>query len=69
MTNKEQDLINISVNELIEHDRKNLIYCWIDRLNYALECEDYDEFSLQKELMTDELTYDECEEVLNEVES
>lgn len=47
--------------------RDKLISHWVHKLNNALK-QGEDEFNIQKDLMTDELTYDECEEVFSKIQ-
>lgn len=52
----------------MEIQRKKLIENWVFKLNRALKEGEY-KFNHQKDLMTDELDCDECEEVFNAIDS
>ena len=51
----------------MDKDRQRLINHWIGRLKKAQK-EDQAEFDYQKDLMTDELDYDECEIVFSNLD-
>jgi hypothetical protein len=51
----------------VDKNRQGLINYWINRLKNA-QREEQTEFDYQKDLMTDELDYDECEIVFNSLD-